>query len=377
MFDRIPSVGRKLLIAGRGGLNLTHTEPFERFVARYGIAAERLRPAISAFPPERLRAWADELGAETFVGSSGRVFPRAWKASPLLRAWLRRLDGLGVDFRLQHRWTGFGDDGALLFDGPGSQVMVRPRAAILALGGGSWGRLGSDGGWVPALRRTGVQVRDLAPANAGLRIAWSETFRSRFEGAPLKRIALSHGGRSVRGEANVTKAGLEGGAVYALASSVRDALARDGSAVLRVDLRPDFSADDLVQALSRDRAKQSLSTFLRKAVGLTPVAIGLLREGFATALPHDPGALAGAIKAVLLRVTGIDSLDRAISSAGGILLDEVDEHFMLKRLPGIFAAGEMLDWEAPTGGYLLQACFATGIAAAEGAVEWLRTLRQH
>lgn len=368
VFDRMPSVGRKFLLAGRSGLNLTHSEPFERFLARYGTEADRLRPALEAFPPERLRAWAEELGQDTFVGSSGRVFPRAWKASPLLRAWLNRLGELGVAFRLRHRWTGFGPDGEMTFDSPDGGVSVRSDATILALGGGSWPRLGSDGGWIAPLRSAGVRVRDLVPANTGLLVAWSDMFRSRFEGEPLKRIALSHDGRTVRGEANVTRRGLEGGAIYTVAASLRDALASGRDAMLHIDLRPDLSVEDLARALSRERGKQSLSTFLRKATGLSPVAIALLREGFSTALPSGAGELAAAIKAVPLPVTGTDSLDRAISLAGGILLDEVDEHFMLKRLPGLFIAGEMLDWEAPTGGYLLQACFATGVAAAEGVL---------
>ncbi len=368
VFDRMPSVGRKFLLAGRSGLNLTHSEPFERFLARYGTEADRLRPALEAFPPERLRAWAEELGQDTFVGSSGRVFPRAWKASPLLRAWLNRLGELGVGFRLRHRWIGLGPDGEMTFDSPDGGVSVRPDATILALGGGSWPRLGSDGDWIAPLRLAGVRVRDLVPANTGLLVAWSEMVRSRFEGEPLKRIALSHAGRTVRGEANVTRRGLEGGAIYAIAASLRDALASGRDAMLHIDLRPDLSVEDLARALSRERGKQSLSTFLRKAAGLSPLAIALLREGFSTTLPSDAGKLAAAIKAVPLPVTGTDSLDRAISSAGGILLDEVDEHFMLKRLPGLFIAGEMLDWEAPTGGYLLQACFATGVAAAEGVL---------
>lgn len=374
VFDRMPSVGRKLLIAGRGGLNITHTEPFERFLTRYGSAAEHLRPAVAAFPPDALRAWAEELGEETLVGSSGRVFPRAWKASPLLRAWLRRLDALGVAFRLRQRWTGFGRDGALLFAGPDGEVSARPDVAVLALGGASWPRLGSDGGWVPILRAAGVEIRDLVPANVGLRLPWSPIFLERFEGEPLKRIALNHRGRTIRGEANVTRAGLEGGAVYAVAAAVRDTLAREGEAVLRVDLRPDLSAETLSGHLSRERGKQSLSSFLRKAAGLSAVAIGLLHEGYGRELPGEAAALADAIKSVPLRITGTDSLDRAISSAGGIRLDEVDERFMLRCLPGIFVAGEMLDWEAPTGGYLLQACFATGRAAGAGAFDW-RTRR--
>ena len=373
VYDRMPSVGRKLLIAGRSGLNLTHSEPFDRFLTRYGEAAERLRPALEAFPPERLREWAEGLGQETFVGSSGRVFPRAWKASPLLRAWLGRLDELGVTIRPRHRWIGLSPRGELLFDGPEGQVSVRPDATILALGGGSWPRLGTDGSWVSILREAGIGVRDLVPANTGLRIAWSAHLLERHEGAPLKRIALTHAGRAARGEANITRTGLEGGAVYAVAASVRDEIAGRGEAILTVDLRPDLSADDLARSMSRGRGKQSLSSFLRKAAGLSPAAIGILREGFGPALPTDPQALAALLKSVPLRVTGTDSLDRAISSAGGVRLDEIDDCFMLKRLPGIFAAGEMLDWEAPTGGYLLQACFATGVAAAEGVLTHLAT----
>jgi uncharacterized flavoprotein (TIGR03862 family) len=373
VFDRMPSAGRKFLLAGRGGLNLTHSEPFERLISRYGIAAYRLRPALEALPPEGLRAWAEDLGQETIVGSSGRVFPRAWKASPLLRAWLRRLDELGVVFRLRHRWTGFGPAGELLFESLDGEVSVRPHATVLALGGGSWARLGSDGSWVATLREAGVKVRDLAPANTGLLVAWSDTFLARFEGEPLKRIAVSHGGRTIRGEANVTKRGLEGGAIYAIAGSVRDALAGGRDGTLHVDLRPDLSGEDVARGLARERGKQSLSTFLRKAAGLSPVAIGLMREGFGPALPGGPADLAAAIKAVPLRVSGTDSLDRAISSAGGVPFDEVDQDLMLTRRPGIFVAGEMLDWEAPTGGYLLQGCMATGAAAARGVLARLGT----
>ena len=368
VFDRMPSVGRKFLIAGRSGLNLTHSEKLDRFGVRYGAASGRLAAALEAFPPERLRAWADELGAETFVGSSGRVFPRAWKASPLLRAWLKRLDELGVTFRVRHRWTGFGPEGELRFDTPGGEASVFAPAVILALGGGSWSRLGSDGSWIRILRASGIRIRDLAPANTGLRIGWSNVFRERFEGAPLKRIALAHAGRSVRGEANVTRMGLEGGAVYAVSGSIRDELGGREAATLQVDLRPDLSVQRLTEALSRERGKQSLASFLRKAAALPPPAIGLLREGFGPDLPKEAGALAAAIKGVPLTITGTDGLDRAISSAGGILLDETDADYMLKGLPGVFVAGEMLDWEAPTGGYLLQACFATGVAAAEGVL---------
>ena len=367
----MPSPGRKLLMAGRSGLNLTHAEDWDRFVGRYGLAADRLRPALQRFPPDALRAWAEDLGQETFVGSSGRVFPKSWKASPLLRAWLRRLDDLGVEFKLRHSWTGFGPSGELRFETPEGERLWRGNAVVLALGGGSWGRLGSDGSWVPIFARAGIRTQPLRPANCGLRIAWSQRFSERFEGAPLKRIALLHEGRRISGEAVVTAAGLEGGAVYTMSAQLRDAVEQSGVGLLEIDLRPDLSEAALRAALSRPRGKLSTSSFLRKSAGLAPVAIGLLREGRGgPALPQAPRELARLIKQVPVQVVGTDQLDRAISTAGGIALDEIDETFMLKKLPGIFAAGEMLDWEAPTGGYLLQACFATGVAAAQGAIAW-------
>ncbi|TDR87084.1 NAD(P)/FAD-dependent oxidoreductase [Enterovirga rhinocerotis] len=368
LYDAMPSLGRKFLMAGRGGLNLTHSEPVPAFLARYGPAAPRLGPAIEAFSPEAVRRWADDLGAETFVGSSGRVFPRAWKASPLLRAWLRRLDGLGVSIALRHRWTGWSSEGELLFETPGGALAApKPDATILALGGASWPRLGSDGGWVPILEQAGIAVAPLRPSNVGLRIGWSAPFLERFEGAPLKRIAAALGGSVRRGEAVVTAQGLEGGIVYALSTPIREALERHGEAILALDLRPDLSTEALASALSRPRGKQSMSTFLRKAAGLPPVAIALLREAAGRDIPADPAALAGLVKAAPLRVTGTAGIERAISSAGGVPLDALDGSFMLRDRPGTFVAGEMLDWDAPTGGYLLQACFATGAAAARAA----------
>lgn len=372
VYDRMPSVGRKLLIAGRGGLNITHSEPFERFATRYGDAAARLRPALDAFAPDALRAWADGLGQPTVVGSSGRVFPQAWKASPLLRAWLRRLDGLGVAFALRHLWTGFAGDGVLSFRTPdGEAVAVSPDAVVLALGGASWPRLGSDGAWQPLLADAGVATSPLRPANMALHLRWSAVFRDRFAGEPMKRAAFSFGALRVPGEAVVTEAGLEGGAVYAISGPLRDALAAGRDPTVLVDLRPDLSAEVLTAALTAPRGKASLSTFLRKTTGLAPVAIGLLREGVGgPELPARPAALAALIKALPLLVTGTGGLDRAISSAGGVPFGELDGALMLRRHPGVFVAGEMLDWEAPTGGYLLQACFATGIAAARGALAW-------
>ncbi len=363
VYDRMPTLGRKLLMAGRGGLNLTHSEPFEAFVARYGGPAARLRPMLEAFPPSAMVAWAEGLGQPTFVGSSGRVFPKALKASPLLRAWLARLAGQGVAFRARRRWLGWDDAGVLAFEGE----TVRPDATILALGGASWARLGSDGGWAGILAAKGVEVAPFAPANCGFAVAWSEVFKSRFAGAPLKTIALSFAGRSVRGEAMVAGYGLEGGAVYALSAPLRDAIAADGRAVLALDLRPDLTADALARRLDRVPAGQSAANALRKA-GLSPLEVNLMREGHGLDLAGDAATTAARIKSVPIALTAAQPIDRAISTAGGVAFSAVDDSLMLKALPGVHVAGEMLDWEAPTGGYLLQACFATGAAAARAVL---------
>jgi hypothetical protein len=369
VYDRMPTLGRKLLIAGRGGLNLTHAEPFERFGTRYGAAAERLRPYLDAFPPQALIAWAEGLGQETFVGSSGRVFPKALKASPLLRAWLKRLTEQGVRLEPRAEWLGWDDVGALVFRDRAPDLEIgRPDAVVLALGGASWPKLGSTGAWAEILAKKGVEVAPFRPANCGFAVDWSEPFRARYSGTPLKTLALSFEGRTVRGEAVVAGYGLEGGGVYALSAALRDAIERDGRAVLELDLRPDLTEGQLADKLSRPRGSQSFSTFLRKAAGLPPVALSLIREANAGAVPDN---LAHAIKHVRIVLTGVRGLERAISSAGGIAWAEVDEGLMLKALPGVFVAGEMLDWEAPTGGYLLQACFATGVAAANGVLERL------
>ena len=373
VYDAMPSTGRKFLMAGRGGLNLTHSEPLDTFLPRYREAAPKLATCIEAFPPERLRAWCEELGQPTFVGSSGRIFPKTLKASPLLRAWLRKLDTMGVSFSMRHRWTGWDRDGRLLFQTPAGESAVQARATVLALGGASWPRLGSDGGWVETLHARGVKVSALKPANCGFRVGWSDIFRERFEGAPLKGIALSFAGR-VRGEAVITRDGIEGGAVYALSAELREAILTSGQAMLHM-LRPDVASDDLIKRLSAPRGKQTLSNWLRKAAALSPAAIGLLQEAAinsGTPLASLPAAkLAALINMVPIQLTGIASIARAISSAGGIPFDELDAGFMLRRLPGVFAAGEMLAWEAPTGGYLLQACFATGFAAGRGALKYL------
>jgi uncharacterized flavoprotein (TIGR03862 family) len=375
LYERMPSAGRKFLLAGRGGLNLTHGEELERLLERYGAATPRLRAAIAAFPPASVRAWCEGLGQTTFVGSSGRVFPQALKASPLLRAWLRRLAAAGVAFKPRHLWTGWNDEGALVFVGPAGPVTLQAEATVLALGGASWPRLGSDGGWVEAMAKAGIKVSPLLPANCGFMAGWSDVFSGRFEGQPLKRIEISFAGRTVRGEAIITRSGLEGGAIYALSAPLRAAIAAQGEAAIHIDLRPDIAAADLEQRLRAPRGKQSLATFLRKTLALAPVAVGLLHEA-AMASPQrlsalEPQALAGLIKAVPVRLNGVAPLASAISTAGGIAFEEIDDSFMLRRRPGVFVAGEMLDWEAPTGGYLLQAAFSTGAAAARGALDWL------
>ncbi len=363
VLDRMPSPARKLLIAGRGGLNLTHSEPLPEFLARYGAARDRLAPCIEAFPPAALIAWAEGLGQATFVGSSGRVFPRAMKASPLLRAWLGRLAGLGVALRPRHRWLGW-EDGALAFHAPEGRVLLRPEATVLALGGASWPRLGSDGAWAGLLEG----VAPLRPANCGFRIAWSGHFRGRFAGTPLKRIALRFGGAMVRGEAVVTEAGIEGGAVYALSAPLREAIAAGGPVSVSLDLRPDMTEAALAARLDGPRGAMSLANHLRRA-GLPPVAIGLVQEAMHAGATAPLSRL---VKALPLVLTAPMGLDRAISSAGGLGWDEVDARLMLRRHAGTFACGEMLDWEAPTGGYLLQACFSTGAAAGAAALAWAR-----
>ena len=378
VYDAMPSAGRKFLMAGRGGLNLTHSEPLPEFLKRYGKAMPRLAAAISAFPPDALREWSEALGQPTFIGSSGRVFPKAFKASPLLRAWLRRLDSIGVQFKLRHRWTGWDQNGHLLFQTPNGQSAIDARAAVLALGGASWPRLGSDGAWVDILAASGVTITPLRPANCGFTVAWSDIFRDRFEGHPLKGAALSFDARTVRGEAMVTRAGIEGGAIYALSTDLRETIVASGQATLHVALRPDLETSELIGRLSAPRGKQSFSNWLRKAAHLSPVAIGLLQEAAiasgAALASLSPASLAGLINDVPIKLDGIAPIGRAISTAGGISFDELDADFMIRRLRGIFAAGEMLDWEAPTGGYLLQASFATGAAAARGALKYLSVI---
>ncbi len=376
VFDRMPTPGRKFLMAGRGGLNITHSEAIERFLPRYGAGEALVAPAFARFDPDALRRWCAALGEDTAVGTSGRVFPRSFKASPLLRAWLKRLGGAGVAFQPRHRWTGWTGDGALRFEATEGERTEGFDAAVLAMGGASWPQLGADGRWTGVLEAEGAAVAPLRPSNCGFAVAWSAPFRDRFEGEPLKGVAFSFGAHRSRGEATVTRAGIEGGGVYALSGPLRDAVAADGSALLRVDLQPDRPPGAVVARLAAARSgKASVSTALRKALHLSPVAIGLLQEAaHAEGRPlgaRDDEGLAALVGAVPLRLDAPMPIAGAISSAGGLAAEELDARFMLRRRPGTFAAGEMLDWEAPTGGYLLQACFATGAAAGAGALAWL------
>ncbi len=363
--DRMPSMGRKLLMAGRGGLNLTHAEDLAAFLPRYREAALWLEPAIQAFPPAAAMAWAEGLGQTLFTGTSGRVFPRVMKASPLLRAWLGRLDGLGVRFHPRWRWVGWDEVGAPLFETPNGTEATPADVTILALGGASWPRLGSDGGWAGLLAD---RTAPFQPANCGFTVAWSDQLRQRMAGHPLKRLVARFGDRAVPGEAVITAQGIEGGVIYALSAELRDAISRDGAATLRLDLRPDLDAAAVRVRLSAPRRGQSLSGFLRKQVGLSPEAIALIQE----VLHGAGGDPADLVKDLPLRLLAPAPIERAISSAGGLRRDALDDRLMLRDRPGVFAAGEMLDWEAPTGGYLLQACLATGVAAAKGALDWLR-----
>jgi uncharacterized flavoprotein (TIGR03862 family) len=361
MFDRMPSVARKLLMAGRGGLNLTHSEAFEHFVSRYGAAQDCLTPILEAFPPSALITWVEELGQPTFVGSSGRVFPKAMKASPLLRALLARLTERGVVIRTRMRWTGWGETGALTFThDDGSAHSVAASATLLALGGASWPKLGSDGAWPDILRARGVELTPFAPSNVGFNIAWSDHFRERFAGQPLKGVAVMHCSRRVRGEAMITRYGIEGGPIYQLSPQLR----ATAPTIIRIDLRPELRYKEVEAKLTNAKRRDTLASTLRKTLGLSPAAISLLYENANGPPPRDPVKLAATIKAVHLNVAGPRGIDHAISTAGGVAWSTVDENLQLRTLPGVYAAGEMLDWEAPTGGYLLQASFATGVHAA-------------
>ena len=368
VYEHKPSPGRKFLMAGRGGLNLTHSESLQDFLRRYGDVSPQLLKAVEDYPPEAVRTWCEGLGEPTFVGSSGRVFPASFKASPLLRAWRARLGTLGVRFVHGLRWAGFDAAGTLIFaDGSAAPA----DAALMALGGASWPRLGSDGAWTDILAARDVAIAPLRPANCGFRVAWPDGFAARYAGQPVKPVTLRFADQAVKGEVMLTEGGIEGGAVYALSRLLREAIARNGEAVLQIDLRPGVTTADLAQRLAKPRGRQSISNVLRKAGGVDGAAYGLLRATAGPALPEAPHALAALIKNLPVTLTAPADIARAISTAGGVRFDSIDDRFMLKALPGVFVAGEMLDWEAPTGGYLLQASFSTGVAAARGMLSWL------
>ncbi|MBL8429329.1 MAG: TIGR03862 family flavoprotein [Dechloromonas sp.] len=375
VFEAMPSIGRKFLMAGKGGMNITHSEPLADFIGRYGDRAAEIAPLLEAFGPTSLREWIHGLGIDTFVGTSGRVFPADMKAAPLLRAWLHRLRGQGVRFHVRHRWLGWAPDGSLCFATPAGEIRITADAVILALGGGSWAKLGSDGAWVPSLRERGIDVAPLRPANCGFDVAWSTRFSERFAGAPVKAVAASCCGQpEKRGEFNITATGVEGGLIYAVSAPLRDALARDGTAVLHLDLAPGRSLERLTADLARPRGRDSLANHLRRHAGIEGVKAGLLREFCPAGAMNVASELATKIKALPLRVTATRPLDEAISTAGGVSFSGLDETLMLRNQPGVFCAGEMLDWEAPTGGYLLTACFASGRAAGLGTRRWLKAL---
>jgi uncharacterized flavoprotein (TIGR03862 family) len=373
VYEAMPTFGRKFLLAGKSGLNITHAEAYSAFAGRFGASSIRLRPALDAFTPDDVRAWAAGLGTQTFVGTSGRVFPTVMKASPLLRAWLKRLESQGVSLKTRHRWTGFAGAG-YRFETPDGPTVVEPDAALLALGGASWPRLGSDAAWVPWLKEKDVTVHPFQPANCGFDVGWSAPFLERFAGAALKSVETTSDAGTFPGEFVVSKHGIEGSLVYAHAATLRDRLAREDAATLLVDLAPGRIVERLCRDLSRQDPKSSFSNRLRKGAGLEGVKAALVRELAADANRLPPELLAQRIKALPIPLLRPRPIEEAISSAGGIAWEEIDEGFMLKRHPGLFAAGEMLDWEAPTGGYLLSACFASGRAAARGVARYLADL---
>ena len=410
LYDAMPSVGRKFLLAGKGGLNLTHSEPAEPFLSRYASRSADLQPMLAAFGPTELRAWAEALGVETFVGSSGRVFPKDLKAAPLLRAWLHRLRGAGVQFFMRHRWLGWSDGGALHFSTPAGDVQVQADAVLLALGGGSWARLGSDGAWVPLLEKRGVMVARLQPSNCGFDVGvaasdpadaletrreffkelvgkgpstqpgWTEHFASRFAGQPFKSVAIhftDSQGRSFsrKGEFVATATGVEGSLIYAASSLLRDEIAAHGSATFMLDLLPDKSPEQVLVEVRHPRGSRSLSSHLKSRLSLDGIKAAMLYEVLGKEAIADPVRLAAGIKALPVRVVAARPLDEAISSAGGVMFEAMTPQLQLKApelaRPPVFCAGEMLDWEAPTGGYLLTACFASGRAAGHGVLSVL------
>lgn len=382
LYDAMPSVGRKFLLAGKGGLNLTHTDRIEVFLSRYGTRRPLLEPLLLSFGPEALRAWAVRLGVKTFVGSSGRVFPVDLKAAPLLRAWLRRLRQSGVAFHVRHRWCGWDESGALRFATPQGTQSACADAVVLALGGASWPQLGSDGAWLPMLAGRGISITSLQPANCGFDVGWSEHFRQKYAGYPVKTVGVAtktSAGAAIRrqGEFVITETGIEGGVVYWVSSYLRDEIAAKGSAILHLDLTPDRDVARLIKELSQPRGKRTIATHLRRRARIEGVKAGLLREVVSKQDFADPACLGAAIKSLPLKPVAPRPLIEAISTAGGVAFEGLDQRLMARAIPGLFCAGEMLDWEAPTGGYLLTACFATGRAAGAGAVAWLNGVRDN
>ena len=381
IYDAMPSVGRKFLLAGKGGLNITHAEPAEKFLLRYGARKSQVAPLLQHFGADALRAWVYDLGINTFVGTSQRVFPKEMKAAPLLRAWLHRLRAAGARIHVRHRWTGWTDDGGLRFATPVGEQILRADCTVLALGGGSWARLGSDGAWVPLLTARGIPVAPLLPSNCGFEIAWSAHVRERFAGQPVKAVAATltdaQGVAHRRlGEFVIADYGVEGSLIYALSAPLRDTITARGSVTLLLDLVPDKDLARVTAEVMHPRGSRSLSSHLQGRLGIKGVKAGLLREALSAEEMHAPQRLAATIKALPLRLTAARPLDEAISSAGGVPFEALDEQLMLKTLPGVFCAGEMLDWEAPTGGYLLTACFASGRVAGNGALRWLAQQHQ-
>jgi hypothetical protein len=379
LYDAMPSVGRKFLRAGKGGLNITHSEPYELFLSRYGARRAQIKPLLDAFGPEALRGWVHALGIDTFVGTSGRVFPAGMKTTPLLRAWLKRLQAYGVNIHVRHGWSGWDEGGALRFKTPQGESLAHSDAVVLALGGGSWARLGSNGAWVPLLEQRGVPVAPLKPSNCGFDVGWSEHLRTRFAGRPVKPVSVAFTDSDgvvyrKQGEFIITANGIEGSLIYALSARLRDEIEAVGAAVIYLDLAPGKELQRIIGELSRPRGSRSMAKHLRSRVGIEGVKAVLLREVVPAEDFTDPARLANAIKALPVRLLAPRPLDEAISSAGGVAFEALDERLMIRSLPGVFCAGEMLDWEAPTGGYLLTACFSSGRAAGLGVLAWLDRL---
>jgi uncharacterized flavoprotein (TIGR03862 family) len=370
LYDSMPSLGRKLLMAGKSGLNITHSEPYEKFVTRYGTRQKEIDAYLNKFTPDELRTWAQELGVETFIGTSGRVFPVKMKASPLLRAWLKRLQNNGVKIHTRHVWKGWEND-SLLFETPNGKVKIKPDALVLALGGASWPGLGSSGAWVQWLEQAGVKVEAFRPSNCGFDVNWSSHFREKYHGHPLKPVILTFQDFNAQGEFIVTKTGVEGSLIYAASSRLRDEIDSKGIATIVLDLAPDWAREKLINALSRPRGARTFSSHLEKTIRFKGVKVGLLHEFVSKETFSSLEKTADAIKGLSVPLIGIRPIEEAISSAGGVKFEELDSRLMIKKIPGVFCAGEMLDWEAPTGGYLLTACMATGRAAGAGVLEWL------